>query len=550
MQSQQFNDMSLDGVRISGQEVRNQNVTAALAIANVIKSSLGPVGLDKMLVDQVGEVIITNDGATILKRLDVEHPAGKILVELAEMQDREVGDGTTSVVILATELLKRGNELIKKGLHPTTVISGYRLALKESIRYLKQNLTITNVDSSCLLNAARTSMSSKIIGPDSEYFAKMCVDAMTNVKTANGIYPVSAVNVIKAHGASIRDSQLVNGYAVVGSRCSQQMPSTIFNAKIALLDFNLTRQKLKLGISITIKDPEQLAKMQQRESDIMRERIENIIKCGANVILTSKGIDDGAMKYFVQANCIAMRRVSPEDLRRIAKATGAIVAVSLANEDDGGESFDPKWLGTAEQVSEERIGDGEVVFIKGCSKLAAQTIVLRGANEYMLNEVERSLHDSLCVVKRVLESSTLVAGGGAVEVGLSIRLEQFALSDKLTNPREQMPVVEFANALLVIPKTLTVNAAKDATELVAKLRALHTKSQLEQCTEEEDALKFSGLDLINGVVRDNFQAGVLEPALSKVKAMRFATEAAVTILRIDDSIKMNPSNKPGQNQHE
>jgi T-complex protein 1 subunit alpha len=551
MNSQQFNDMSLDGQRTTGQDVRNQNVTAALAIANVIKTSLGPVGLDKMLVDQVGEVLITNDGATILKRLDVEHPAGKVLVELAELQDKEVGDGTTTVVILAAELLKRGNELIKKGLHPTTVISGYRTALKEAIRYLKSNLTISNdiVEDKNLISAARTSMSSKIIGPESVHFSQMAVQAMKNVRTKSStkegefIFPVAAVNIIKAHGSSVRDSVLVDGYAVTGSRASQQMPSSVENAKIALLDFNLQRQRLKLGIQITIKDTDELEKLQKREADILKERIQAILAAGANVVLTSKGIDDAALKYFVEAGCIAMRRVSADDLRRIAKATGATVAVTMADM-EGGEGFDPKWIGTARQVVEERVGDGEVVFIKGCSQTAAQTVVLRGANDYMLDEVERSLHDSLCVVKRVLESNTLVAGGGAVEVGLSVHLESYALNEITT--KEQMPILEFSQALLVIPKTLAVNAAKDATDLVAKLRALHTRSQ--QGTEKE--LRFSGLDLLNGVVRNNFEAGVLEPALGKVKAMRFACEAAVTILRIDDMIRMNPSDKPGNRNRE
>ena len=396
-------------------------------------------------------------------------------------------------------------------------------------------------------------MSSKIIGADSDHFASICVKAMKSVRTkalssaaaAEYIYPVGAVNIIKAHGRSMRDSVLVDGYAITGSRASQQMPTSVENARIALLDFNLQRQKLKLGIQVQIKDTEQIEKITQRELDIMKERIGSILEAGANVILTTKAIDDSAMKYFVEHNCIAMRRISAEDLRRIAKATGATVASTMADM-EGNEKFDPKWLGTAQQVVEERIGDGEVVFIKGCSQTAAQTVILRGANEYMLDEVERSLHDALSVVKRVLESNTLVAGGGACEVGLSVHLENYALKEITT--REQLPILEFSQALLVIPKTLAVNAAKDATELVAKLRAHHARAQ--NHVKEEEGLKYSGLDLINGTVRNNFEAGVLEPALGKVKAMRFATEAAVTILRIDDMVKMNPSDKPGKNRED
>jgi len=536
----QHNTLSLDGVRTTGADVRQQNVTAALAVSNVVKSSLGPVGLDKMLVDNLGDCIITNDGATILKKLDIEHPSAKVLVDLAELQDREVGDGTTTVVILAAELLRRGNELVKRGLHPTTVIAGYKLALKEAVEKIKADLTIpgTQISDEHLMQAAMTSMSSKIIGPEMAHYADMAVRAMKNVKTARPdgtvAYPVAAVNIIKAHGKSSRESSLVDGYALATARAAQGMPSRIQGAKIALLDFNLNRHRLKLGIQVMIKDPNELEALQKREEDITKERIHAVLKAGANVVITSKAIDDLCLKYFVEADCLAIRRVANEDLKRLAKATGGTIVGTLADL-EGGEGFDPAWLGNAAEVVEERLGDGEVVFIKGCQETAAQTIVLRGANAHMLDEVERSLHDSLSVVKRVLESNKLVAGGGAVEVGLSVHLDDFALG---LGTREQLPVAEFAQALLVIPKTLAVNAAKDATELIAKLRAVHYKARTDQ------TLRFHGLDLIQGVVRDNLAAGVLEPALSKVKAMRFATEAAVTILRIDDLIQLNPSDKP------
>ena len=551
MQQGQFNAVSIDGTRVTGQDVRNQNVTAALAIANVIKSSLGPVGLDKLLVDNVGDVLVTNDGATILKRLRVEHPAGKVLVDVAELQDREVGDGTTSVVILASELLRRGNELVKRGLHPTTVISGFRLALKEAVRFTKANLTISGeaVTDAHVLSAAKTSMSSKIIGVDSDHFADIAVRAMRNVATSKAggapgevIHPVSAVSIIKAHGRSLRESVLVDGYALASSRASQQMPPLVENARIALIDFNLQRVRLKLGIQVTLRDPNELEALQKREEDIAKERIMKIIDAGANVVITSRGIDDACLKYFVERNVLAVRRISAEDMRRLAKATGATVVTTMAEMegDEGDEKFDAAWLGSAKAVAEERVGDGEMVFVKGCAQTAAQTVVLRGANIHMLDEIDRSLHDALSVVKRVLESNTLVAGGGAVEVALSNHLEDFAL--KLTT-KEQLPVSEFAKALLVIPKTLAVNAAKDATELVARLRAVHAKATASGNGGNE---KYFGLDLVRGEIRDSLAAGVLEPAISKVKSLRFATEAAVTILRIDDLIQMNPSDKPGK----
>jgi len=534
--------LTLDGSRETGQDVRTQNMLAAVSIANIVKSSLGPVGLDKMLVDGVGEVTITNDGATILKLLEVEHPAGKVLCELAALQDQEVGDGTTSVVILAAELLKRANELVKQRIHPTSVITGYKLALKEAIKFIKANLTIplVKMERSNLIMAARTSMNSKIIGPESEMFAEMAVTAILNVKTERGdgsfVYPVKAVNIVKAHGRSSKESKLVDGYAINCTRAAQGMPTFIKDAKIALLDFPLSRHKMKLGVQILVKDPNELEKLQQREVEITKEKIQSIIRTGANVIMTTKGIDDLCLKYFVEAGCIAVRRCPKDDLRRIAKATGGQLVLTLADA-EGSEIYDPEWLGSAREVSEERLGDGELLYIKGCVKTAAQTIVIRGANEYMLDEVERSIHDSLCVVKRTLESNTLVAGGGAVEAALSVHLEEYANS---LGSREQLAIVEFAQALLVIPRTLAVNAALDATELIANLRAHHARAQL----QGETALQFSGLDLVNGIVRDNFAYGVVEPAISKVKSLRFACEAAVTILRIDDLIRLNPAERP------
>jgi len=536
--------LTLDGTRTQGKDVRASNVTAALAVANVVKSSLGPVGLDKMLVDQVGDVTITNDGATILKQLEVEHPAGKVLCELADLQDQEVGDGTTSVVIIASELLKRANELIKRSVHPTNVMTGYRMALREAIRYVKKNLTINRdkMEHETLIQAAKTSMSSKIIGPESAFFAKMAVEAMRAVKTelpGGAIrYPVRAVNILKAHGKSSLDSELVNGYAITCTKAAQGMPSQIVGAKIALLDFNLNRHRLKMGVQVLVKDPKQLEAIQQREVEITREKIQTILASGANVICTTKGIDDLCLKYFVEAGAIGIRRVKKDDIRRLAKATGAELILTMADM-DGGETFSPDWLGNAEEVVEERIGDNELTYFKGCSETAAQTIVLRGANEFMLDEVDRSLHDSLCVVKRVLESKTLVAGGGAVEAALCVHLTKFATT---IETREQLAIKEFAQSLLIIPRTLSVNAAKDATELIAQLLSKHSLSQEDGCIE--DGLKYTGLDLVKGIIRDNHEAGVLEPAISKVKSLRFATEAAVTILRIDDFIKLNPKADP------
>ncbi|GAA0167444.1 chaperonin [Lithospermum erythrorhizon] len=529
--------VDIQGDRQSGQDVRTQNVTACMAIANIVKSSLGPVGLDKMLVDDIGDVTITNDGATILKMLEVEHPAAKVLVELAELQDREVGDGTTSVVIIAAELLKRANDLVRNKIHPTSIISGFRLAMKEAVKYIEEKLSVKveKLGKDSLINCAMTSMSSKIIAGDSIFFANLIVEAVLAVKMTNARgeikYPIKGINILKAHGKSARDSFLLKGYALNTGRAAQGMPLRVSPARIACLDFNLQKTKMQMGVQVLVTDPRELEKIRQREADMTKERIEKILKAGANVVLTSKGIDDMALKYFVEAGAIAVRRVRKEDLRHVAKATGATVISTFADM-EGDETFDSSSLGQAEEVVEERVADDDVIMIKGTKNASAVSLILRGANDYMLDEMERALHDALCIVKRTLESNTVVAGGGAVEASLSVYLENLATT---LGSREQLAIAEYAESLLIIPKILAVNAAKDATELVAKLRAYHHTAQTKA---DKKHLSSMGLDLLKGTVRNNLEAGVIEPAMSKVKILQFATEAAITILRIDDMIRL------------
>ena len=521
---------------------------------------------DQMLVDDVGDVTVTNDGATILKLLEVEHPAAKaraldvnrldsssvdflltrlprqILVELAELQDAEVGDGTTSVVIIAAELLKRAGGLVRDKIHPTTIISGYRQAMRQACTFLDQNMAIpvASLGPDTLLNAARTSLSSKIVGVESDFFSRMVVEAITAVKTYNdvgdAVYPVKAINILKAHGRSAKESRLLDGYALNMGVSAQGMIRRVTGARIACLDVNLQKSKMALGVQVLVTDPKELERIRSRESDATKERIQLLLAAGANVVLTTKGIDDMALKYFVEAGAMACRRVPKDDLRRVAKATGATVITTFGDM-EGNESFDPAYLGTAVEVREERVCDDDMVLIQGTGNTSSKTLLLRGANDYLLDEMERSLHDALCVVKRVLESGSVVPGGGACEAALSVHLERISTT---MGSREAVAVNEFGDALLVIPKTLANNAAKDATELVAKLRAAHALAQQKAVTPREGPVCAMGLDLVEGAVRDNVAAGVLEPAMSKSKILQFATEAAITVLRIDDLIRLEP----------
>lgn len=576
MQSKQKAALGINGTRTTGIAVRQENVTAALAVSNVVKSSLGPIGLDKMLVDDTGDVVVTNDGATILKSLDVEHPAARLLVDLAQLQDKEIGDGTTSVVILAAELLRRSQDLINQGVHATSVIAGYKLAAREAVRYIRDTLScpVAALGEDVLLNVAKTSMSSKVINNDAALFSRMVVDAIQSVKTVNDmgdvVYPRNAVGILLQHGRSLHESRLVKGFAMNLSRAAQGMPSSVADARIALVDFDLRAVKMKLGMNITISDPKKAEAIRQRELDITKERIARMIAAGANVILTTWGIEDSMLKYMVDSKVLGVRRVPKSDMRRIAKATGGTIVHTMSDL-NAEEVFDPAWLGRAEKVYEERMGDDDGIVITGTTNGVCATILCRGANYFMLEEMERALNDALWAVARTCDAAAVVAGGGSVEAALATHLSD--LSRTIVS-KEQLAVAEYAEALLIIPKTLALNAALDATDLVARLRVEHSEHRAAAGTNASghshsssntggaagsasagsataaaagsntsavaNARHHTGLDLQTGTLRNNVLAGVLEPTPSKVKSIQFATEAAITVLRIDDCVRLNP----------
>jgi len=440
---------------------------------------------------------------------------------------------------VAAELLKRGADLVRSGVHPTSVVSGYRLAAKEAVRFITESLAIpvSSLGPDTLARVAATSISSKVVGSDAAHFAALAVDAMRSVERpgAGGAppsYPVKGVAVLKALGGSMHDSTLLRGVALNLGRAAQGMPVRVSPARVACLDMNLQKARMAMGVQVLVTDPAELEALRAREADIARDRVAAILASGANVVFTTKGVDDLCLKYLVEGGVIACRRVPRDDIKRVCRATGATLVSTLADA-DGGETFDAACLGGADGVEEVSVAGDDVVLVKGGAAGGGATLLLRGANDYLLDEMERAMHDALCAVKRVLESGSVVPGGGAVEAGLSVHLESFSTP---LGSREQLAIAEAADALLAVPNALAVNAARDGADLVAKLRAYHARAQAGGGSPDAAALARCGLDLEAGAVRDSVAAGVLEPTMSKVNALRFAVEAAVTILRIDDII--------------
>lgn len=522
--------------KLTGKQIRNENIKECCKISELIKTSLGPISSDKMIVDEIGEITVTNDGANILKRLDIGHPASKILVNLSNQQDQEVGDGTTSVVIIASELLKRANLLIEKKIHPSIIISAYRLAMCHCCAVIREKLSLStkNMDLNSLFHAAKTSLSSKISGINAKKFSMIALQAVKSVEifekgSEKFRCQIKAINFIKITGKSLNKSLLIDGYMLETQKISH-MTFPISHAKIVFLNFDLRRSKLPLGVKIENTNNKEIEKILKMESDIIKNQIRKILEIGTNLIITTRGIDEEFIKYLLKNGVFGIKRVSFEDIKRISMATGGKIQNSFFQINPK-EKFDELSLGEAEEAFFEELSSTEIFTIRGCRLSPAGTIFLCGGTEYLLEELSQSLFDAICIIKRAVEGNKLVAGGGAVETALCVSLQN--LSTKVFS-HEQVPIIEFGEAMMVIPKTLVKNAGLENYDILGKLRILHQASIEKQFSN----YKYFGLDLSTQKIQNNIYRGIVEPLINKIKCIQIATEAAITILRIDDFINL------------
>ena len=501
--------------RTQGRDALKNNITAAKVIAEAVKSALGPRGMDKMLVDSFGDVVITNDGATILKEIDVQHPGSKFIIELAKTQDSEVGDGTTSVVVIAGELLKKSEELVDMDIHPSIIVEGYRLSMEKALEML-QNITtkITLKSRKSLLNIAKTSMSSKIVSGEMSSLSELIVDAALAVEN-DGKVDIDDIAVVKKQGESLKDTTLIMGLILDKEMVHSDMPKTITNAKILLLNTALETVKTEFDSKLNISTADQVQQFLDREQDALKEMANKIIKTGANVVFCQKGIDDVVQHYLAKSQISAIRRVKKSDMEKLAKSTGAPILSNLTDLSD-------KDLGTAGLIEERNIADDDMVFVTDTPKAKAVTLLIRGGTEFVLDEYERSIHDALCVVRNIIEDKELVPGGGAPEMYIANELRKY----KLGQPSKiQLAIEAFASAIEVIPRALAENAGLDPIEIVGKLNKAY----------DEGNYNF-GVDADSGDIQDMKKLGVMEPLRVKRQAISSAAEAATILLRIDDVV--------------
>ena len=513
--------------RSRGREALNTNIEAAKIVAEAVKSSLGPKGMDKMLVDSFGDVTITSDGRTILDEMDIQHPAAKMMVEVAKTQDNEAGDGTTTAVIISGELLNRAQALIEKSVHPTIIIDGYRKASEKALEILEKIAIKVDLDSQDYLKkVAITSMASKLVAEHKEYLADLAVKAILAVAEKDGEKykaDVDDVKVEKKPGESVRDTKLIQGIVLDKEISHSGMPKRIEKAKILLLDAALEIEKTEFDAKINIESPEQMEAFIKQEEDMLRDMADKIAKTGANVVLCEKGIDDMVQHFLARKGIIAVRRNKKSDMEKLAKATGAKIVSNL-------DSMTSEDLGYAALVEERKIGDDKMTFIEGCKHPKAVTILIRGGTQRIVDEAERSLHDALCVVRDVVQEPKVLAGGGSPELEVSRGLKQYA---ETLPGREQLAVVAFAEALEAIPTTLTENAGLDPIDILSELRSRHEKGET-----------WAGIEVNTGKVQDMTKAGVFEPLAVKKQIIKSGTEASTMLLKIDDVIASGKMKTP------
>ncbi|MCS7118407.1 MAG: TCP-1/cpn60 chaperonin family protein [Thaumarchaeota archaeon] len=505
--------------RTRGREAQSANIMVAKAIAEAMRTALGPRGMDKMLVDSFGDVVITNDGATILKEMDVEHPVAKMLVEVAKAQDEEVGDGTTTAVVIAGELLSRAEELIEKEIHPSLIIEGYKKAATEALRILDElGKPVDSQDRDYLMKIAKTSLASKLVSEYADHLARVAVDAVLRVaQKENGKWRVDLddVKVEKKEGMSIGDTLLVQGIVLDKEVVHPDMPRLVRNAKIALLDAPLEIEKTEFDAKLHIETPEQMRAFMEQEERMLKEMVDKIAATGANVVLCQKGIDDLAQHFLARKGILAVRRIKKSDMEKLAKATGGRVISRI-------DDLTADDLGKAALVEERKVGEDKMVFVEGCENPRALTILVRGGTQRIVDEAERSLKDALNVVKDILVEPKIVPGGGAIETELALRLRDFA---KTLPGKEQLAVEKFAEALEVVPMQLAENAGLDPVESIVTLRSRH----------KENNLNF-GVDVMNSRLHDMMSVNVIDPVAVKKQVVKSAVEAASLVLKIDDVI--------------
>jgi len=513
--------------RSRGREALHANIMAAKIVSEAVKSALGPKGMDKMLVDSFGDVTITSDGRTILDEMDIQHPAAKMMVEVAKTQDSEVGDGTTTSVIIAGELLGKAEDLIEKNVHPTVIIDGYRKAAEKALETLEKiAIPVKPNEKEFLEKVAITSMASKLVAENKEYLADIAARAILHVtqKTETGYKAdVDDIMVEKKPGESIIDTKLINGIVIDKEVVHSGMPKRVDKAKIALLDIALEIEKTEFDAKINIENPEQMDAFLKQEETMLKEMVEKIAKSGANVVICQKGIDDLAQHYLARKGILATRRAKKSDIEKLAKATGGKIVTNLndMSKDD---------LGYAEVVEERKIGDDKMTFIEGCKNPRSVAILIRGGTQRIVDEAERSIHDALCVAKDVVEEPKVVAGGGAPELEVAKELKKYA---ETLPGREQLAVMSFAEALESIPITLSENAGLDPIDIISELRARHEKGET-----------WAGIEVHDGKVKDMKKVGVFEPLVVKKQIIKSASEAATMILKIDDIIAAGKTRAP------